>query len=462
MMEAKGLKDVTAKLREIYNRAMDAGRKKNWDYAIDLMLNVLEKEPALQSAREELRKFQAGKSDSLGFVGKLTAKLKVSTKIPKLKVIAKKDPFKAILEYEKLLGLYLYNNSVLNALADAAVAQGAYFIGIEALEIIHEQSPNNEANLRKLANYYKDTKDGMAYLRIFQEIGNMHPKDLTVQSEVRSALAFSTMHKANWEKEGTTQEKAHDKENAEAQQIAEGSLHDEDQAKVLIEKYTKELEEKESSEIRRRLAEAYSMLGEYEKAIEQLTAIQENIGTMDISIDKLIEAAYLANIDANIKELSQNPDQYEGPEEQLADLQQHRLQYRLKRAIERVEAYPNDGQLHYDLALIQFETDNIDTALVEFQKARKNPQRKRSCIIYIGRCFEKKKQFDMAIDQFNEAIADMPEGSMPKEKMDALYYLGIAHEALEQNDKALECFKEIYQKDINYKDVAQRIQKHYK
>ena len=460
MMEAKGLQDVAAKLREIYNRAMDAGRKKNWDYAINLMLNVLEKEPMLQPARQELRKFEVGKSDSMGLMGKLFVKISASLKVPKIRVLAKKSPIKAILECEKLLGKYLYNGAVLNALADIAVANGAYFIGIEALEIIHEKSPKSESNLRKLAGYYKETKDGMAHLRIFQEIGNLHPNDLTVQGEVRSALAFSTMHKANWEKEGSTYEKIKDKDSAVAEQIAEGSLHDDKQAVILIEKYTKELEEKESSDVRRRLAEAYIMIKDYEKAIEQLNVIQEKNGTMDPAIDKLIESAYVANIDANIKELTQNPDQYEGPEEQLADLRQHRSQFRFKRALERVEQYPNDMQLRYDLALMYFENGNIDAALEEFQKARKNPQRKRSCMVYIGRCFEQKKQFDMAVEQFTEAMAEMEDSS--KEKMEVLYYLGLAYESLEKNDKALECFKEIYQDNINYKDVAERIQKHYK
>lgn len=460
MMEAKGLQDVAAKLREVYNRAMDAGRKKNWDYAIDLMLNVLEKEPMLQPARQELRNFETGKSDSMGFIGKLAAKIAASLKIPKIKVLAKKDPVKAILQCEKLLGKYLYNGTVLNTLADIAAVNGAYFIGIQALEIIHEKRPKNESNLRKLAGYYKEVKDGMAHLRIFQEIGNLHPNDLTVQGEVRSALAFSTMHKANWEKEGSTYEKIKDKDSALAEQIAEGSLHDDKQAVILIEKYTKELEENESSDIRRRLAEAYIMLKDYEKAIEQLNTIQEKNGTMDPAIDKLIESAYIANIDANIKELTQNPDQYEEPEAQLADLRQHRSQYRFKRALERVEQYPNDAQLRYDMALIYFENEKIDAALEEFQRARKNPQRKRSCMVYIGRCFVQKRQFDMAVEQFTEAIAEMDD--MSKEKLEALYYLGLAYESLGENDKALSCFKEIYQTSINYKDVAERIQRHYK
>ncbi len=459
MLEAKNLQDVTAALRELYNRATAAGRKKNWDYAIELILNVLAKEPCLEAARQELRKYERGKSENTGFFTKISAKIKASLKVPKIKIIAKKDPFKAIRQYEKLLSEYLYNPLVLNALGDAATAKGAFFIGIEVLEIIREKSPNNEANLRKLAGYYKEIKDGMSYLRIFQEIANMHPNDLTRQSELRAATAFSTMHKSNWEKEGSIQEKVLD-EDAVAEQLAEGTIHDDGQARMLVQKYTKELEEKESTDIRRKLAEAYSMLNQFDNAIEQFTIIQKNIGAMDPAVDKLIETAYLAKIDANIKELTDNPDQYDAPETQITDLKQHRAQYRLGRALKRVETYPNDTQLRYSLALVYFEADDFDNALEEFQKARRNPQRKRSCIIHIGRCFENKKQFDMAVDQFSEVLAEMT--SMSDEKMEVLYYLGIAYEALEQNDKALECFKDIYQNNINYKDVAERIKKHYK
>jgi tetratricopeptide (TPR) repeat protein len=456
MIKEKSLQDVTASLRELYNRATAAGRKKNWDYAIELMLNVLAKEPTLGPAREELRNYERGKAESLGFITKIAAKIKASFKVPKLKIVAKKDPFKAIREYEKLLGEYLYNPAVLNALADAAVSKNVYFIGIEALEIIREKHPDNEANLRKLAEYYKETKDGMAYLRVFQQIASKHPNDLKRQSELRAATAFSTMHKSNWESEGSTQEKA---ENAASEQIAEGSIHDSSQAKILIEKYEKELQEKESTDIRRKLAEAYCMVNEYEKAIENLDVIQKNLGAIDPSIDKQIEAAYIANIDCNIKELSENPDQYEEPEKQIRDLQQHRLHYRLKRAEKRSETYPNDTQLRYDLAMIYFEINEFDKALEAFQKARKNPQRRRSCIIHIGRCLESKGQFDMAIDQFKEALAEMLE--MSKEKLETLYYLAIAYEATEDSEKALSCFKEIYQTNVNYKDVAERIQKHY-
>ena len=457
MIQAKNLQDVTAALREIYNRATAAGRKKNWDYAIELMLNVLTKEPALEPARQELRKYESEKSDSLGFIAKLSAQISASMKVPKLKVLAKKEPLKAMQEYEKLLGKYLYNPLVLNGLAEVAASKGAYFISIEALEIIHDRSPKNESNLRKLAGYYKEMKDGMSYLRIFQEIGNLHPGNLEVEQEVRSALAFSSMHEAKWDKEGSTQEKAQG--DTAGDEISEGTLHDASQAEVLVKKLTKQLEEKESSDTRRKLAEAYLMLKDYDQAIEQLNTVQKNLGVMDPAIDKLIERAYLSNIDDNIEELTNNPTQYEEPESQVQELREHRIQYRMQRAVERVEMYPNDAQLHYDLAMVYFETENYDYAVEEFQKARRNPQRRLSCIVHLGRCFLEKGQYDMALGQFEEALKEMPE--LSDGRFETLYYLGTANEALGNGPKALECFKEIYQNNVNYKDVAERIKQHY-
>ncbi|HRR29488.1 MAG TPA: tetratricopeptide repeat protein, partial [Victivallales bacterium] len=75
------------------------------------------------------------------------------------------------------------------------------------------------------------------------------------------------------------------------------------------------------------------------------------------------------------------------------------------------------------------------------------------------RCFAEKKQYDLAIEQFTKAISEMI--AMDKQKMDALYHLGICYENAGNKEKALECYKEIYQANIKYKDVGERIQRFY-
>ena len=83
----------------------------------------------------------------------------------------------------------------------------------------------------------------------------------------------------------------------------------------------------------------------------------------------------------------------------------------------------------------------LDKALEQFQLAQRNPQKRLSAIVYLGRCFAEKKQYDMAVEQYDKAISEMP--VMDKEK------------------QAMECFKQIYSTNVNYLDVAKRMDAYY-
>jgi len=65
----------------------------------------------------------------------------------------------------------------------------------------------------------------------------------------------------------------------------------------------------------------------------------------------------------------------------------------------------------------------------------------------------------MAIEQFQKAIDEML--VMDKDKENALYYLGVAYEHMGENEKALNCFKEIYQQNVNFRDVKEKIENFY-
>ena len=61
----------------------------------------------------------------------------------------------------------------------------------------------------------------------------------------------------------------------------------------------------------------------------------------------------------------------------------------------------------------------------------------------------------MAIDQFTAASESMI--GMHKEKLDALYHLGTTYEATGNLEKANDSFKQIYQANVNFRDVAQKM-----
>ena len=101
----------------------------------------------------------------------------------------------------------------------------------------------------------------------------------------------------------------------------------------------------------------------------------------------------------------------------------------------------------------------LDKALEQFQLAQRNPQKRLSAIVYLGRCFAEKKQYDMAVEQYDKAISEMP--VMDKDKMEALYHLGVTCEEMGDDKRAMECFKEIYSANVNYLDVAKRMDAYY-
>jgi tetratricopeptide (TPR) repeat protein len=454
-MDKKNLQDVQTGMRDMYQRAVESGRKNNLDYAIELLKDLIKKSPGLIPAREKLREFEKKKSDSAGGLGRLIINLKFSFHAAKIKSMIAQKPLEAMAMCEDVLAKNLYNPTVLNLLADASLKAGASFIGVEALQIVRDMKPRNESNLRKLAEFYRKSNDAMSALKIVQIIAEKHPNDLGVQAELRSAVALASMQKGDWEKEGTTQEKVKDKTEAVVAEMQDGTLHDIDQMKMVIEKLEKDLEKEESVDTRKKLGELYHASGRFDDAIAEYNKVAQGIGAMDPSVDKSIERSNLAKMDLEINTLAANPQNAAKVEE----LKQQKYNFQLESAVNRVNTYPNDNQLRYDLAVLYFNGNYIDNAIEQFQYARKNLQRKVPCMVYLGRCFLINAHYDMAVEQLVGAIAEM--GRMDKAKKEAVYYLANTYEVSGDPQKALECYKEIYQADANFLDVAKKIKESY-
>jgi tetratricopeptide (TPR) repeat protein len=66
----------------------------------------------------------------------------------------------------------------------------------------------------------------------------------------------------------------------------------------------------------------------------------------------------------------------------------------------------------------------------------------------------------MAIEQLQKAVAELP--SMDDQKKAVLYELGKVLEKVNRLPEAMDCFKQIYQSDIGYRDVADKVEHGYK
>lgn len=457
-IEKKSLKDVSTNLRTQFQKGQSELNKNNIKYAIELLKFVVQREPGFMEAREALRTAERNYSDNLGGVKKFLGQLKAGKYVVKAKSAMAKNPRAAMCDIEEALAINLYSAAALNALADSAKIAEAYFIAIEALELVSEIEPANEINLNRLCELYEKVQDGNSVLKIRQKLADLHPESLELQAKVREAAALATMT-STWNKDDGKNATIQKRENADPKSAGDKIIRLEEDILAEIasaeEKITSGAPEADSIDFRRKLTEYYMRLEQYEKALEHYNWIVEKMGTLDPAIDKAIEKANVGIATKNLEAMRASGCSEEDIREQEAEI----YRYKLDRYEDRVRQYPNDLQLRFELAEIYWQGDRVDDALEQFQLAQKHPQKRLYAIVYLGRCFQAKQQYDMAVEQYQKALKDML--SSDNQKLDTLYSLGLTYEAMGRKEDAFACFKQIYSADITFRDVKDRVAANY-
>ena len=453
-----GLAEVSPAARMAYQKAQDVLSKNSLDYGIELLKGVAKKEPGFMDSRKVLRKAERAKLARMNIFHKILSIIKTIPILIKAYAVMGKNPRISLALAEDALALNIGFMPSYKLLADAAIASNASFLAIEAYEAMVEKDPKNEQNLQKLAELYEADGQGAKVLHIRQIIAAKYPDNLEAQGALRAAAALATIEQGKWNESGSSVAKAAAaKKNAGKEEIRDDRIiRAEEDVRHMIELYEKDIAGgNESIDLRRKLAELYLRDNRFNDALAAYDWLVKKMGTLDPNIDKAIEMCHIHIAEAKTKELQEA----NAPQEELDKVKDEINKYRLERAEDRVRIYPNDTLMRYDLACLYWEFGKLDKALEQFQIAQRNPQKRLSAIVYLGRCFAAKKQYDMAVEQYEKAIADMP--VMDKDKMNALYHLGATYEEMDAGDKAMDCFKQIYSTNVNYLDVAKRMDAYY-
>jgi tetratricopeptide (TPR) repeat protein len=183
----------------------------------------------------------------------------------------------------------------------------------------------------------------------------------------------------------------------------------------------------------------------------------------DGALEKIISDTKVKKLTFTIREkeeqLPADPTN-EALKQEIEDLKQQKETIILDECESRAKRYPNDVDIKFELAKIYFRNKQIDKAIPEFQRAAENPKNKTPCNNWLGMCFKEKGRLDMAIQRFKTAAEQAP--IMNDLKKDILYNLGTTYQLMGKKTEGIEQFKIIYDVDVNYRDVAQKIDDFYK
>jgi tetratricopeptide (TPR) repeat protein len=116
--------------------------------------------------------------------------------------------------------------------------------------------------------------------------------------------------------------------------------------------------------------------------------------------------------------------------------------------------------IRFELAEMLFKAGKINEAMPEFQKAQSNPNKRLQSMSYLGQCFARRGMNDMAARTLQNALKEKL--AFDEEKKELIYALGSVLEKMGKPEEAVDQFKQIYEVDMGFKDVAEKVDAYYR
>jgi predicted Zn-dependent protease len=455
-------KDLPQSLKTLWLKALSAIQTKNLAYAISLLQAVVKDAPAFLDGRKALRSCEIELAGPPRKKGGLFGIQTGGMGLMKLAGQAKKDPTGTLPLIEKELEKDPFNETAAELLFDIFLKLEMNDSAAFALEVVRKGYPENSKLMHKLAEFYLTHNQALTAADVYNDIIKHHPTDSAAIKGSKDASARASMQKQKWD------------ENADMRTLMRNQSEMEELERASRTGLTKEqLEER-----RDRIIEKYNADPNHLLTVKDLAAIYEQLEDWSNAQTFYEWAHTLSNGDvalatkaghmkdraaeALIKNLEAAAAADPDNEELQAALAAHRaerLALVVEEAKKRVEQNPTDPQLRFELGSAYYNAGDYSNAIPHLQQATRNPHIRTKVLLLLGRTFKAKGMFDLSIKQLSDAIADLH--AMDNTKKEVLYEKGIIHEDMGDKASALECFKQIYEVDYGYRDVAQRVESSY-
>ncbi|NIP97859.1 MAG: tetratricopeptide repeat protein [Akkermansiaceae bacterium] len=443
-------------LGDLVLKADAAIQQSNLPYAVKLLMSVLKAEPGFLEGRRKLRAAEmalAGPPKKKGLFGG------GGLSVTKLKGQSKKDPVGVMDAIEKELEKDPYNAAANDLLFDSALRANMLDTAAFALETVRKGTPDNTKLLHKLAEFYMNRDMAEEAAGVYKDIVKADPTDTEAVKGEKDATARASMAKSR----GATGEflMKDDAETLELEKASRAAMtRDQLEARrdELVEEYNEDVN---NLEVVKKLAAVYEQLEDWAMA-HQLYDWAHGLSSGDVALKN--KAAVLKDraAEEEIKSLEsrvrENPDDEEA-RAQLEEYQKSRIAEQVEERTKRVEQNPTDPHLRYDLGQALYHAGQYSEAIPHLQQATRNPHIRTRVLLLLGRTFDAKGMHDMAVKQLTDANADLH--AMDATKKEVLYELGLIHDKVGETDEALGCFKQIYEVDYGYLDVAKRVEESY-
>ena len=440
----------SGKGKAFFDRGDQVAETGNWDFAIQLYVDGIRREPGnVQRGHQPLREVALKRRASGG---------KAAGLIEQLKRRGGKTPEEALANAQYLLAKDPGNVSHMVAVLKAAqnlpepAPELIKWICDILLEAMRQAKKPNLQICKMTARAYSDVEAFAEAVQVCDIALSAYPDDVELGDMARNLSARETIKHGQYDSEGSFV----------------GSVRDMDQQIELAQKdqmaQSREFLERQIQQARAEYEANPTVPGKIDALVDALLKVEEE-GYENEAIDVLKKAhadseAYRFKMrmdDIRIRQMRRRVNALKSSGDRQAARQAMRqlLAFELEAYAERAANYPTDLSIKFELGRRQLLAGKIDDAIASLQQAQRDPKRRLTAMTLLGNAFAKKGWHREAVETYRRALDLEPTEERAKELH---YSLATSLEAMGEKQEALDHLSRVAQIDYNYRDVRDRIE----
>ena len=434
--------------KAFFDRADQVGDTGNWDFAIELYLEGIQREPGnIQRGHRKLREASLARKIKGG---------KPAGMMESLKRRPGKDTITNLVNAE-----YLLAKDPPNLQHMELILKGAQELQLPDLVMwtaglmfdTLRQTPKPPIRaLQQVADIYVGMDEYEKALAVINFAMTHEPANTALQAQAATLSAKYTIQKGKYEQGGDFQKNIRDVEQQrklmEKDKIAQSSDYLQDEVEQARQAY------QANPALQARVNALVDALLKTEDEANE----GEAIAVLQKAFDDSGQYGYKMRInDVRNKQMRRRHRKLHDAGDEAAAKQVLRdiVEFEINDFVERVTNYPTDLSLKFELGRRLFAAGRIDEAIGHLQGAQRDPRHQVQATLALGQAFAKKGWYREAANTYEKTLTLEISEERAKE---VRYHLGIAFEGMGDLDKAQDQYSQVAMMDFNFKDVRQRLE----
>jgi len=433
-------------------KAEEAARRRNYDFAIQLFQQLLEIDPDVGEARAGLRRVLKARHEKKKG-GKLFGMLKGAGPLAAAKTLAKAGKHNAA---SKQLESYLATNPMdedANLLLGICLESGGHtHSALAVYEFLTEVAPRNPEGLKRAGSMMRVNGDAVRALEYYERALEADPRDRDAIKARKDLAAEAALSRSRFDEVSHSRDQIKDKDEAMRLERSQRLHQSEDDLREQLERLEAGYASEPSNvDTMLSMADLHEKLRDPEAAADLVErALSYRKGSVDLA--ERLGRLRLKGLKKAIARAGKAGDEQEADrlEGQLRELE-------FEETRRRLELTPGDAALRLTLGTALLRQGNYDEAAAELQKAVVDPRQADEAHIALAQCFQAKGFLDLARSEYEKALA--AHSVVDETAREILYNLGQIAEAEGNPAEARSSYARIFEVDIGYRDVSEKMER---